>query len=923
MDPAGDYSVTQHELRRGSDLKTHIVKTIISSGAKSKTLSSRKQVQRFLTLYFADVPVEDLQGRSEQIMARVALDHLTFGKTRRKGRPLIRIFNPTQAQHGYKSNYTFIEIVNDDMPFLVNSVSAAVNRQGMAVHITVHPIIPVQRDTRGRIESIVKPGDRESKMESFIRLAIDRETDPQQLKLLQREISKVLADVRAAVRDWQKMKLKMVETRGLLEFGPAGADETLRSESQALLDWMVDERFTFLGYREYALAKRGQQVLLKPVPGAGLGILSNNKRGGHTIELTREMQRHTRSKNWLNLTKANSRSTVHRSAYLDYVGVKVYDRNGKIKGERRFIGLYASVAYSDSPRNIPLLRHKLSRVMDRTGVDPKGHRGKALLHIIDSFPRDELFQITAQDLARTAVGVLNLQERLRVRFFVRRDAFRRFFSCLVYIPREKYTTAVRRRVEAILKDAFDGTSVESSVQIASSALARVHIIVRTSQGDRPRISIQNIEKRINDVVVTWSDKLRNQLVATFGSDDGLNLFRLYGNIFPVGYQEDVDTRQACSDVKCIDKMLGEARVRSVKLYQPKNGLRGHVHFTIYSRDEPLALSDALPVLEQMGVGVHTEHPYELKLRSDESFWIQDFSLRYESAADFDTAAVASRFEACFIEVFDGRVESDGLNRLILSANLDCRQATLLRCYTKYLLQLGLPFSQTSMENVLVAHFRFVQLLVGQFELLFDPGISNAKRVRQLKSALPAIKRAVARAKNVDEDRILTAFSGAVGATLRSNYFQTDECGKKKPYISIKLDPTQLPEVPLPRPKFEIFVYSPEVEGVHLRGGDIARGGLRWSDRREDFRTEVLGLMKAQVVKNTVIVPTGAKGGFFPKRPPEGDRDAVQKSAIECYKTFICGLLDITDNVVEGDVVTPDAVIRRVREILDSRAAPSR
>jgi len=910
VDPDEDYSVTQHELRRGSDQKSRIVKTIVSSGVQSKTITNRNQLKRFLQLYFADVPVEDMMGRSEPIMARVAIEHLTFGAIRRKGQALIRIFNPTKAQHGYESAYTFIEMVNDDMPFLVDSVSAVVKRLDMAVHITVHPVIPVRRNVRGRIEAIAKPGDKTAHLESFVRIAFDRETDPQKLKLLQREIRKVLTDVRFAVRDWQKMKLKMVETCGLLEFGPPGVDETLRKESQALLEWMVDERFTYLGYREYVLARRGKQVLLKPVPGSGLGLLTNGKRGDHTIELNREMQRLTRSKNWLILTKANSRSTVHRNAFLDYVGVKIYDRSGKVRGERRFIGLYTSVAYSDSPRNIPLLRHKVSRVLERAHVDPSGHRGKALLHIIDSFPRDELFQSSVQDLARTTVGVLNLQERQRVRFFLRRDTFRRFFACLVYIPREKYTTAVRTRVEDILKEAFDGTSIESSVQIANSELARVHIIVRTRHSERPRISIQKIEAQIAAVVVSWSDKLRSRLEEAFGADDGLKLFRLYGKIFPAGYQEDVSARKACRDVKCIDEMLGQSRVRSVKLYKPKNSSRDHLQFVVYSRDEPLTLSDALPVLEHMGVAVHTEHPYELELLNGESFWIQDFHLRYEIGAGLDIPKVASRFETCFTEVFEGRAENDGLNQLILSANLDCRQTNLLRCYTKYLMQLGLPFSQTYMENVLVAHPAFVQLLVDQFELQFDPSLGKSKRARQLSSAAPSIERAVARAKNVDEDRILTAFSGAVSATLRSNYFQPDERGDHKPYISIKLDPTQLPEVPLPRPKFEIFVYSPEVEGVHLRGGDIARGGIRWSDRREDFRTEVLGLMKAQVVKNTVIVPTGAKGGFFPKRLPDGDRETVQKSAIESYKTFIRGMLDITDNVVAGDVVPPNDVVCR-------------
>ncbi|MEO1202924.1 MAG: NAD-glutamate dehydrogenase, partial [Pseudomonadota bacterium] len=618
----------------------------------------------------------------------------------------------------------------------------------------------------------------------------------------------------------------------------------------------------------------------------------------------------TRSKDWLIITKANSRSTVHRNTYLDYVGVKLYNTSGKVVGEHRFIGLFTSVAYSESPRNIPLLSHKVQRVVDRSGVDPHGHRGKALLHIIDTFPRDELFQSSVSDLARTTVGVLNLQDRQRVRFFLRRDMFRRFFSCLVYVPREKYTTAVRRQMEHVLLTAFEGSSVDSSVQIVESPLARVHIIVRTTSGDRPRISIAEVEKRVADVVVTWTDRIREELYDTFGDDDGPVMFRRYGQIFPAGYQEDTSPRDACSDISRIHSMRESGAERTVNLYAPAGSEPGHMHFIVYSVGKPLSLSSVMPVLENMGVDVYTEKPYELVLGPDESYWIQDFHLRHESGEEFDVDAAAERFETCFLRVLDGEAENDGLNRLIIPADLDWRQTALLRCYTKYLLQLGMPFSPDYMEDVLYAHSGMVRKLVEQFLTQFDPVLKASRRNRRLEPIRTSIRRAVRRARSVDEDRILSAFASAVDATLRTNYFQTGDDGRTKPCISIKLDPTVMPEVPLPRPKFEIFVYSRDVEGVHLRGGDIARGGLRWSDRREDFRTEVLGLMKAQVVKNTVIVPTGAKGGFFCKHLPTSDRDAIYAAGVECYKTFIRGLLDITDNVIDGKVVPPVDVVRR-------------
>jgi glutamate dehydrogenase len=739
---------------------------------------------------------------------------------------------------------------------------------------------------------------------------LERETDPLRLKSLKQEITKVLGDVRVAVRDWRKMRRRMSETRDLIELGPHGVDEELRTETQALLDWLVDDHFTFLGYREYRLTTRGKKMFLEAVEGSGLGLLSRGVRGDKRVELTPEMRRLRRSRNWLIMTKANSRSTVHRPTYLDYIGVKIFNEEGEAVGERRFVGLFTSVAFSANPDNIPLLRHKVQKVMKRTGVDPGAHRGKALRHIVDTFPREELFQSSVQDLTRTMTGILNLQDRLRVRFFLRRDPLRRFFSCLVFVPREKYTTEIRRRFEAILIEDFEGTSVDSTVQISESALARVHIIVRTPTGDRPHISIQRIEKRLAEVVVTWTDRLREELTDRFGQDEGMCLYRKYRSVFPAGFQADTTPRDACSDIQLIDNMLNNRERRAVELYQPKDAEPGHMHFMVYQCDEPIALSDALPVLEDMGVDVYTERPYQLGLEDGRPFWIQDFHLRHEGGADIDVGAAARRFEECFTRVLDGRAENDGLNRLIIAAGLDWRQTSLLRCYAKYLQQLGIPFSQTYMEEVLVNYANLVQLLIEQFELQFDPQLTKAKRKRELDRVVAAVKRGVARARNVDEDRILNAFAGAIAATLRSNYFLRDANGDLRPCISIKLDPSALPEVPLPRPKFEIFVFSPDVEGVHLRAGDIARGGLRWSDRREDFRTEVLGLMKAQVVKNTVIVPTGAKGGFFPKRPPAGDRDAIFQNGVSCYKMFISSLLDITDNVIDGKVVTPEGVVRR-------------
>jgi glutamate dehydrogenase len=902
--------VSRPKHRRSSDISDRLVGEIVASKPQSEILANRKQINVFLRHYFGNMPVDDLQGRSSTRLGRAAISHLEFGRVRKSGKPLVRIFNPVMSRDGYEADYTIVEMVNDDMPFLVDSVAAAIARQNLVIHTTVHPIFRVIRDGRGRLQEINSTDTGTGNVESFIRFAIDRVGDTQHLNVLENEILKVLSDVRSSVRDWSTMRGKMLEASATLSIGNGGSDTELRKESEALLHWMADDHFTFLGFREYRLQQRGEKLFLRPIEGSGLGVLTRDERGGREIELTNAMRRHTRSKDPLIITKANSRSTVHRRSYLDYVGVKVYDKYDQPIGEKRFIGLFTSVAYSESPRNIPLLRLKVQRVLEGSNLDPSGHRGKSLTHILDSFPRDELFQSSVSDLLRTTNGILNLQDRKQVKFFVRRDTFRRFFSCIVFIPREKYTTAVRGKVEKILLDAFGGIGADSSVQISESPLARVHIIVRTSAGERPRISLRSIENEIADAVVTWGDKLRVCLVEKFGQDEGLVLFREYGEVCPLAFEEDVEPAIACLDIKRIDGLLRGEHNDSLLLHQPRDAELDQLNLRIFSPDKPLALSRVLPILEDMGTEVYGERPYRLTLNNGRKFWVLDFELRFAGTAELDIESAAVRYQDSFRQILDGNSENDGIDRLILTAGLDWRQVGVVRCYAKYLLQLGIPFSQNYMEDVLEDHPKVVRRLIRQFELQFDPKLSARKRDEQLKTCLGGIGRAISRAKNLDEDRILSAFSGAVSATLRTNYYQTDSEGSPKAYLSIKLDPGQLPEVPLPRPKFEIFVYSPRVEGVHLRAGSVARGGLRWSDRREDFRTEVLGLMKAQVVKNTVIVPTGAKGGFVPKHLPDGDRDAIMKEGIACYKIFISGLLDLTDNFVGNKIEAPPNVVRR-------------
>ncbi len=867
----------------------------------------------FARHYYRNVAAEDLVARSAGDLAGAAWSHLQFAMQRRRGRPKVRVFNPENNAAAWNSTHTIVQTVNDDMPFLVDSVAMLLNAAGFTVHLTVHPILNLRRDGQGNLVALEKEADEAAGIfaESLIMIEVDRETDPQILTRLEKRIRSGLRDVRSAVRDWAKMRNRLLEICAGLRRNPPPLDAETVDESLSFLEWMEQDHFTFLGFREYDLIETENDRYLRAIVGSGLGILrrgSTKTTDESTPGLTQSIRPQSRASELLVITKASSNSTVHRPTNLDYVGIKRFDENGKIIGEQRFLGLYTSTAYSRNPRQIPLLRYKTAKVLELSGLGRSSHGGKALVHVLDNYPRDELFQISIEDLARIARGILDLQERQRVKLFVRRDEFRRFISCLVFVPRDKYSTQVRERIERILLDACNGRKTEHTVQLADSKLARVHIIVWLKPGSAPRIAIGSLEKRIAEAVRTWEDNLRDALIDHCGEEKGLKLYRRFGECFPAAYAEDFDPVTAVDDIEHL-LQLDQAGARpGMKLFRPADTNDRRLHFKVYRKGEPIPLSDALPLLENMGLKVIAERPYRMRMAPDQ-VWIQDFEIILPEKSPVRLKDIAGRFTDAFAAVWQGEIEDDSFNRLILEAGLDWRSTSMLRAYCRYLLQTGIPYSQAYMEEVLLNNAEIARLLADKFGNYFDPGKSRSRqrKIDEMASALDAALDAVS---SQDEDRILRAFRGVIRATLRTNYYQCDDAGRAKPYMSFKLDAKQVPELPLPRPEFEIFVYSPRVEGVHLRGGKVARGGLRWSDRREDFRTEVLGLMKAQNVKNTLIVPVGAKGGFVCKQLPAGERDTIQAEVIDCYKTFIRGLLDITDNLVDGAVVAPPDVRRR-------------
>ncbi|TCS64828.1 NAD-glutamate dehydrogenase [Varunaivibrio sulfuroxidans] len=883
--------------------------------------------ERFLRGYYAHVPPEDVIAFRPERLAGAAGAHRAMGSVRQRGKPKIRVYNPSVSQHGWRISHTVIEIVTDDMPFLVDSVTSELNRRGLNVLLTLHPILRVRRDARGRMLDVLDTGvlgaDDGVFNESFMHMQIA--AIPKTLfREIERAIADVIGDVVAAVEGWQPMRLRLGELIDELESLPIGVSLDEISEVRDFLRWLYEDHFTFLGYREYTFSGTDDTAKVSINKGSGLGVLRNPDKivfqELHELaSLPPEVHDFVHRPDLLMVNKTNTLSTVHRPVHMDSVGIKRLDAQGKVVGERVFVGLFTASAYTRSLRDIPLLRRKMSRTFDRAGLPASSHDGKALLNILETYPRDELFQISEDTLLDIALGILHLQDRQRVALFLRKDDFERFISCLIYIPRDRYTTDLRMRMQAVLEDAFAGKVTSHSAQLGSTALARLHVIVETTPGAIPEFNVDVLEKKLIDTARSWSDSMLNVLIGCCDEQEGTRLFHRYQKAFPAGYRERYDVADSLEDILHVEETSQENRL-NMNLYQDGDGADGRFRFKVYHPDQPLPLSDVLPILERLGLRVVDEIPYRVRPgNKDENgapetvVMIHDFGLEAHGGAGV-LKDVRQPFHDAFRRVWEGDMESDGFNALILKTGMSWRQVTFLRAMAKYLRQTGITFSQEYMERTLVNNSDIAVHIVAMFEARFKPqkakdALARANRHGgQIRANILGTLELVSSA---DEDRILRRYVNLVDAMVRTNYFQIDADREARPYMSFKFSSADLEELPLPRPFREIFVYSPRVEGVHLRFGLVARGGLRWSDRREDFRTEVLGLVKAQQVKNAVIVPVGSKGGFFVKRPPvSGDREAQLAEGIACYKTFIRGLLDLTDNLDrQGKIIPPTQMMR--------------
>ena len=886
-------------------------------------------VLAFVTGYFAGVSPDDLAERKEDDLYGAAAAHLNLARRRTPGTPKVRVYNPRIEQHGWQSTHTIVEIVTDDMPFLVDSVRMVVNRRGYTSHLVVHPVLRFRRGEDGRIEALLPVDDASegSIVEAVIHLEADRQTEPEVLDAIEAEVRSALDDVRAAVEDWGSMREQLRRSITDLQASPPPVHPEELEETCAFLEWIENNHFTFLGFGEFRVEKAGSRERYVAEPGTGLGLLRDE--GGRAGEAFANLppprrRRDPQEPDLLVLTRADMRSTVHRPSHLDYIGIRQFDAEGRVRGVRRFLGLFTSTAYNRVPRDIPLLRRKAATVLDRAGYPRNSHAAKALQNTIDTFPREMLFQIPADELYETATGVLHLQERQRLRLFVHPDRFGRFYSCIVFVPRERFTTQSRLVIQRILEEAFGGTDTEFTVRLSESVLARLYFVIHVDAKRPASYDVADLERRLHVVSRTWADDLHDALLESFGEEHGARLFQRYGDAFRADYRENYSARVAVHDVEKMERI--EEGGIEMSLYRPLEAEEGRLRFKLFQVSRrPVVLSDALPMLENMGLKVEDEHPSKIKRAGAPRVWLHDFGMLHAEGPDFDPDRIDEKFRDAFARIWSGEVENDAFNRLVLRAGLGWREIVVLRAYCKYLRQAGITFSETYIQGALAANPGIAAMLVELFLVRLDPDRQRATpaakhekhekdaAIEQLDAELEVmirIEAALDEVANLDEDRILRSYIGVVRATLRTNYFQHGAGGAPKSYVSFKFDPQRIPELPEPRPKYEIFVYSPRVEGVHLRSGSVARGGIRWSDRREDFRTEVLGLAKAQQVKNAVIVPVGSKGGFVPKKlPVDGGRDAFQEEGIACYRIFIRGMLDVTDNLAGGSVVAPARVVR--------------
>jgi glutamate dehydrogenase len=861
----------------------------------------------FLKGLFNGLSGSDLHQRSDSDLYGVGISLWNALNKTALGVSHIRVYNPELERHGWQSPHTIVEIIVDDKPFLVDSIRMALNRLGINAHLLLHHPMSVVRGS-GKVLAIQSISDSLVCHQTAFIIEIDRQSDAQAMRILTQEFADVVAEIGVIVADWQFMLVKLTEVTKKLNDSAKVLDPQSLQESLEFLSWLGHHNFTLMGYGYYTLDAIKGDYILNPHEEGRLGLFRSGL-GSRSVALS-SMPAKARllalGKQPLLLNKSNYTSRVHRPAYIDHIGIKAFNKAGNVVGEHRFIGLYASGIYNHSAMQIPMLQAKVGRIMESSGFSRGSHAYKALLNIIETYPRDELIQATEDELLQAGIGILHIQERDVVRLFVRPDTYGRYYSCIIYTPKERYNTALRIASQSILKSYFNACDdVEFTTYFTEGVMARTHYLVRVPCL-KDDLNVSDLELNLIEAARSWDDKLVDSLIGNYGEEEAKRLARKYQHAFPRSYKEALMPGSAVADLWQLEQLTDTNRL-GMLFYRPQEEQASSqvVKLKLFHLRDPLHLSDILPMLENMGLRVIDESPHAVKTADGHRYWILDFSMTYDGQGALDIEGLRDNFQNALGNIWQGQLESDGFNQLVLKAQLSGRQVVILRAYAKYQRQLGSTFSQSYIINTLSRYPGIAKVLLELFHRRFSPSMKRSSRSEQ--KLIDQIHLGLDAVENLDDDRIIRRFLELILATVRTNFYQNR--GEHQ-HISFKFLAAKISDMPAPKPMFEIFVYSPRVEGVHLRGGKVARGGLRWSDRREDFRTEILGLVKAQQVKNTVIVPVGAKGGFVCKRlPVDSERAALIEEGKACYGIFIRGLLDITDNVIEGKIVPPIDVVR--------------
>ena len=870
----------------------------------------RPQTDGLLRAFYDTSSLDALKARAPEQLIDIALRQWAWAQPRVAGELKLRVLPPAEGS----SQLAAVETCVDDMAFLVDTVGIAIRAAGVSIDWGVHPIMPLVRSADGRMQSV--GASAESKLESWIHMEFEPLANAEAYAELERNLRAALDDLRSATADTKAMRDKALSLADGLENLPPNVDADEFAEGREFLRWLADGHFTFLGYAETRQAPAGEgKSQLIQVDEASLGLSRAGQRYADTAALIApkaELDKYADSPRLIVVTKANRKAAIHLDDYMDVISVKQYRSDGSVAGTCRFVGFFASDVYIDRPRTIPLIRRKTDYVLRHSRIGEDTHSGKLLREIMHLMPRDELFQSSEQELYRTVMGIRALRDRHQLKLFLRRDRYGRFYSCLIYLPRDRYSRELRDRIGAELMKMLGGVSVDRHVDSLRGTMSRVRYVVRTPAGTDTPISVEQIEQRLIAVTRSWREQLREVLSKHLGTHS-TEVFAAWSEAFPLAYTDTVAPEDAEADLEYLLKLSEQQPLLPRLIFDidgsAPSSTASATRLKLYARQGSLALSDILPTLENFGLRVVRQDPTEVQPKNGPAFWIQEFIIE-APASSLSATVQKANFEQALLQTFIGETENDGLNRLVLASGLDSRQVACVRALAKYVNQIGLPYGRSDIEQLLAGQPNIARMIVRLFESRFDPRLQADQRQSDEIRYAQEIEVALDQVSSLDTDRVLRALLSVVHAGLRTNFYQVASDGKPKSYISIKLDPSKIPELPFPRPMFEIWVYSPEVEGVHLRGGRVARGGLRWSDRREDFRTEVLGLMKAQMVKNAVIVPVGAKGGFIVKRPVDAsNREAWMAQGIECYKTFLRGLLDITDNRVGDAIHAPGDVVR--------------